>query len=611
MNLSPDQITQPVKGPSNPETQTTTLIRLLSLLTPFKGLVILSVIFGAVTVVCGIGLMATSAYIISAAALQPSIAVLQIPIVGVRFFGISRGLSRYLERYVSHDVAFRLLSQLRVRFYQALEPLAPARLQQFQSGDLLNRLIEGVNTLENFYVRAVAPPFVAMLVMLFSALFLASYDLSLTFTISIFWIALGIGVPVLIHILSHRPGRNLVHLRAELNKALIDGIQGMPDLQAFNAVKASKKRINSLTLNLAKTQTHLAKIDGLQISLGILLANTGAWMILILSIQLVNQERIEGLYLASLVLVALTSFEALYALPDAAKYLENSLEAARRLIYIIDAEPEVKGANFPIHLKFESNNSVLDIQNLWFKYPIDNRSFHCRDESQYVLEDISFSLQRSKRLALVGPSGAGKTTLVNILLRFWEFEEGKILFCGNDIRLYNQTDVRRMISVVSQHTYLFNTTIRENLLIANPDAKDSELFDAAEQAQIHNFIQSLPNGYDTWIGEQGHLLSGGERQRIAIARALLKNAPLLILDEATVNLDVRTEHQVIWAIQKLMNNRTTLMITHRLTMLDTMDEVIVLDKGRIVERNTHQELLQNDGLYKRMWNLQHTIITEE
>jgi ABC-type multidrug transport system fused ATPase/permease subunit len=403
----------------------------------------------------------------------------------------------------------------------------------------------------------------------------------------------------------------LINLRVNLNKALIDGIQGMPDLYAFNAARANKDRINSLTLNLTKTQTRLARIDGLMTSLKILLANTGAWMILILSIQLVNQDRIEGLYLASLVLVALTSFEALYSLPDAAKYLENSLEAARRLFYIVDAEPEVQDAIFPINLKVQPNNPILDVQNLWFKYPIDDQSNHSKDMRHYVLKDISFSLQPGERLAMIGPSGAGKSTLVNILLRFWEFEEGKIFFAGNDIHLYSQTDVRRVISVVSQQTYLFNTTVRENLLIAKPDAKDSELVKAAEQAQIHQFIQSLPNGYDTWIGEQGYLLSGGERQRIAIARALLKNAPLLILDEATVNLDVRTEHQILGTIQTLMEDRTTFVITHRLTMLDRMDEIIVLDKGKIVERNTHQELMQSDGVYQRMWNLQHEIITAQ
>ena len=610
MISSRSRITNPSVNPSRLKSQPNIFIRLLSLLKPFKGLVTLSVIFGAATVGCGIGLLAASAYIISAAALQPSIAVLQVPIVGVRFFGISRGLFRYLERYVSHDVTFRLLSHLRIRYYKALEPLAPARLQQFHSGDILSRLIMGVNTLENFYIRAVAPPLVALLVMIFSGLFLASYNPILTIAISIFWIALGIGVPILVHTLSRRPGREIVVQRTAMNIALIDGIQGMPDLQVFNAASAQNERIRELSQELAKTETHLARIGGIQTSLGVLLANLGAWTVLILTIQLVNQGQIEGLYLASLVLVALTSFEAIFPLPDAANYLENSLEAARRLFKIVDTVPEVKDSATPIQFKYTPDKLELDVCNLWFRYPVDTKSVQDENQNPYVLENISFSLQPGKRLAVVGASGAGKTTLINILLRFWEFEEGEIFLGGNDIRLYNQNEVRRFISVVSQHTYLFNTTVRENLLIAKPDAKDSEIIHAAKKAQVHRFIQSLPNGYDTWIGEQGYLLSGGERQRLAIARALLKNAPLLILDEASANLDARTEQQVLLSIQELMEDRTTMVITHRMTMLEIMDEIIVLDKGRIVERNTHQELLLREGLYNRMWSLQHQFIAE-
>lgn len=347
MSSSRSRITDPSVKSSRLKSQTNIIIRLLSLLTPFKGLITLSVIFGAATVGCGIGLMATSAYIISAAALQPSFAVLQVPIVGVRFFGISRGLFRYLERYVSHDVTFRLLSHLRVRFYQALEPLAPARLQHFHSGDLLTRLILGINTLENFYVRAAAPPLVALLVMIFTGLFFASHNPILTIAIGVFWITLGVVVPILVHTLSRRPGRQIVVQRTAMNNALIDGIQGMPDLQMFDAAGAEYKRLGMISHELTNTETHLARINGFQTFSGVLLANLGAWTILILTIQLVNQRQIEAVYLASLVLVALTSFEAIFPLPDAAKYLERSLEAARRLFNLVDTEPEVKNSTTP------------------------------------------------------------------------------------------------------------------------------------------------------------------------------------------------------------------------------------------------------------------------
>ena len=211
---------------------------------------------------------------------------------------------------------------------------------------------------------------------------------------------------------------------------------------------------------------------------------------------------------------------------------------------------------------------------------------------------------RNGRIAIVGPSGAGKSTLINLLLRFFEVEQGKIMLGGHPLQSYQQEDVRNMISVVSQRTHLFNGTIRDNLLIARPKAADDELIAAAQQAQIHDFITSLPKGYETWIGEQGLRLSGGERQRLAIARAILKHTPILILDEATANLDAITERNVLQAIESLMANRTTLMITHRLTGLEAVDEILVLREGSIVERGTHDTLLQQDGLYRHMWDLQ-------
>jgi ABC-type multidrug transport system fused ATPase/permease subunit len=236
------------------------------------------------------------------------------------------------------------------------------------------------------------------------------------------------------------------------------------------------------------------------------------------------------------------------------------------------------------------------------------------------LKEVSFNLPQGKRLAIVGPSGAGKSTLVSLLLRFWEFEEGEILLGGRDLRRYAQDDLRSCLAVVSQNAYLFSASVLDNLRMARPTASEAEIIQAAKQARIHDFIRSLPQGYDTWIGEQGLQLSGGERQRLAIARALLKTAApcrqteslssdstLLILDEATANLDAITEQQVLRSIQTLMEGRTSLVVTHRLVGMDTMDEILVLDRGRVVERGFHAELVKATGLYRRMWDLQRGI----
>jgi ATP-binding cassette subfamily C protein CydC len=230
--------------------------------------------------------------------------------------------------------------------------------------------------------------------------------------------------------------------------------------------------------------------------------------------------------------------------------------------------------------------------------------------NRQVLDDITFSLPSGKHLAVVGPSGAGKSTLANLLLRFWDVQAGQIWLGGRDLRSYSPEDVRRCIAVVSQSTYLFNATVRENLLLAHPEASQEEVVQAARRAQIHEVIETLPHGYETWIGEQGLRLSGGERQRLAIARALLKEAPLLLLDEPTANLDALTERSLLETIFTLMQRSSAIMITHRLVGLEAMDEILVLRQGRIVERGAHADLLEIGGLYRRMWELQHQTLVE-
>jgi ABC-type multidrug transport system fused ATPase/permease subunit len=228
----------------------------------------------------------------------------------------------------------------------------------------------------------------------------------------------------------------------------------------------------------------------------------------------------------------------------------------------------------------------------------------------WVLENLDFSLSQGGKIAVVGPSGAGKSTLAYLLLRFWEYTQGRILLGGKELHCYRQEDVRRMLSLVSQTTDLFNATIKDNLLLARPDAAQEDLFRAARLAQMHDFILSLPQGYDTWIGEQGLRMSGGERQRLAVARALLKDAPLLILDEPTANLDPSTERRLLDCLKVMMQDRTTLLITHRLVGLETMDEILVLDKGRVVERGCHADLLEAGGLYRRLWELQNQAVAD-
>ncbi len=566
--------------------------RLLRLASPFWKRMVLAILLGFGTIASSVGLLATSAYIIAFAALQPSIAELQIAIVGVRFFGITRGILRYLERLVSHNAAFRLLERMRLWFYQKLEPLAPARLIHYQSGDLLSRIVADVETLEQFFVRVLAPPMVAVCIAVLMWFLLGTFDPRLAGILIAFLALAGVVTPILIRRLGHGTGHQMVRLRAALNTALVDGVQGCADLLAFTRAQSHQTHITSLSRQYVQLQERMSRVGGLSNALTGLLMNLSTIALLIVAISLINAERIDSVYLALLILAAIASFEAVIPLPSTFQYLESQLAAAQRLYEIVDVRPSVLD---PDETSPEPIDYSLTVRDLRFRYETGDGP---------ALDGIHFQLDQGSQLAVVGPSGAGKSTLVNLLLRFWDYDSGQISLGGYELGSYRGEDLRRMISVVSQHTHLFNDTIRGNLLLAHPGANERDLIQAASQAQIHEFIQSLPHGYDTWIGEAGVRLSGGERQRIAIARALLKNTPILILDEPTANLDSLTEREVVKSLYSLMEGRTTLIITHRLVGLEKVNQILVMREGRIIERGRHHDLIQAGGFYHRMWKLQ-------
>jgi ATP-binding cassette subfamily C protein CydCD len=589
--------------PNHIPAPTSTLLRLFSFLRPYLGWITLSIVLGFITIASGIGLMGTSAYLISAAALQPSIAALQVPIVAVRFFGISRGVFRYLERLASHNTAFRVLADMRVWFYKQLEPLAPARLEQFRSSELFTRILSDINTLENFCIRVVAPPLTAFLVAIFSGLILLSYAPQLTVTFWGFLSLAGIALPWWTFRLARDLGTKTLIARADLNNALVDGIQGLPDLLAFGRGYDQMQCIQNLGDRLAQDQAHYANLSGLGAAFMSLITNMGMWTVLILAIPMVVNGHIDGVYLAVIMLVVFASFEAVQNLPASAQHLEENLRAAENLFGMVDTEPEVKPPTEPRAIPA---NNVITVRDLNFSYP--SPSSTNPSPTHFSLQISSLSLLPGKRLAIVGPSGSGKTTLLNLLLRFWDFQDGDISFGGGDIRIYDPDKLRSKFALVSQNTHLFNASVRENLLIAKPNAREDEIVRATKSAQIHEFIENLPDGYQTFIGEQGLLLSGGERQRLAIARALLQDAPILLLDEPTANLDPLTELAILESIHNLMQGRSTLLITHRLVGMDWMDEILVLQTGQIVERGSHNELLAKDGVYHRMWDLQNLVL---
>ena len=535
--------------------------RLLEFLRPFSSRVVLSILMSIATIGSSVGLMMTSAWLISTAGLQAGITTLGVAPTVVRFFGISRAVFRYLERLVSHDVTLRLLANTRVWFYKRIEPLAPAGLMAYRSGDLIARVVSDVDELQNFFIRSVAPPITAIVISLVAIVGFAIFSPMVAVVLAIFLLLVGVGLPYFAWWQSRHPGRRTVETRAELQVQSIDMVQGVADSLVYEHDQALLSSFRQLNDDLKQDEQKLATFEGIQVGLTVLLVNLAAIVIL-----MVATNRVDHVFLATLALGTIAIFEAIMPLTTSAHHLSQELSSAERLFELADTEPQMMQA--PDTASEPPSDTTVKIENLTFRYQPDQPP---------IYENFSLTIPAGERVAIVGASGTGKTSLINVLLRFWEYESGKVSIGDVDLRALAQEDVRRLFGVMSQHTHLFNTSIEENIRIAHMDASKDEIIAAAKVAHIHDFITSLPQGYDTPVGESGSLLSGGERQRIALARVVLRNAPIWILDEATANLDSQTERAVVGSIDAAAAGKTLIVITHRLPLLSNIRHIITLD----------------------------------
>lgn len=571
--------------------------KLLTFLKPFTGWVLLSILFSTATIASGIGLLGTSAYLISRAALHPSIAELQVAIVGVRFFGISRGIFRYLERLTSHTVNFHLLARLRVWVYQVVEPLVPANAPGISSGDMLNRVMSDVDTLENFYVRVVSPYAAAGLTVIGMGWFIGRIDPLLGMVLVTGMLFSGLLIPLAALWLGRKPGQAIIAARAGWSAKFVESVQGIGDLTAFNRTSDTVRDLEILNRQIHKAQ--IRQVGGsawINASNNLLTSLTVA-AVLWLAVPLVSNGALEGFLLPVLIMLVLASFEAVTPLAQAAHVHSATQQAGARLFELEKITPAVSDPQRPLTIKDQPH--IVDMQKLTFKYLAGEPA---------VLRGIDLTLEPGKKIAVVGPSGAGKSTISNLLLRLWDYDQGEILFDGTDQRLYRVEEMRRQFTVVSQTTYIFNASVRQNLRLADPEAEDNALLHAIQKAGLEDWLRALPDGLDTWVGEHGLRLSGGERQRLAIARALLRDTPFVILDEPTANLDAVTEAGLVDRLHTLLNHKSVLWITHRLVGIDHMDEIVVLDKGKIVERGSHATLINTGGLYTRLWQYQNSML---
>jgi ATP-binding cassette subfamily C protein CydC len=546
------------------------LCRMLAEARPLRGRLALSILLGACSIGAGIGLMATSGYLISKSALEPPILSLGVAIGLVQFFGVSRAAFRYFERLVSHDAAFRFLGRLRVSFYERLEPLVPGGLGAARSGDLLSRFVGDVETMQFLFLRALAPPLVA-LVACAGAVSVAAIVLPVAAPV----LGAGLAAGALIAAMAtgsaaRASARREAPLRAELVSEVVEALALTPELVAFGRVDWELERIDVVDRSLARLARRHRRITGLGEALVLLASGLTLIAVLAVAASAVAGGRLGGVWLGMLALLALSSFEAVRPLPVAAQQSGALASAAERLYELADRPAPV---HEPLRPLPPSATGVLRLEQARFRYD---------ERGPWVLDGASLELEPGRRLALVGESGAGKTTIANILVRFLELDGGRATLNGHDLRDYAQNDVRRLVALAGQDAHLFSTTIRENVRFARPGASDDEIADSLRRAGIWEWVASLPAGLDTYVGETGDQVSGGQRRRIALARAFLSGAPLLILDEPTAHLDRATAEAILDDLLASADDVGLLVITHDELMLDRFDRVLRLENGRIV-----------------------------
>jgi ATP-binding cassette, subfamily C, bacterial CydC len=553
------------------------LRRLTRLAAPVRGWVLLAALASFGALAANIALMTAAPYLISKATLVTGFAALAVAVTAVRAFAIARAALRYSERYVVHLAALRVLTEIRVRLYRAIEPLAPGGLRAFRSGDLLARTVADVDTLDAFFVRGLVPPAAAVLAVAFACAILAAFEPAMAVVLFAFLAIGGVAVPLAARRLARRPSERSIAARAELQAGLASDLSGLTDLTAFGQEGRLGGDLAASSRAMDRERRTLSSIRGAGAGVGSILAGAAGLAVLALAIPEVRDGGIEGVFLASVPLVVFAAYEAVEPLGDAFREVELSRAAAARTFEIVDAPAPVPEPEEPLA---PPAHPSLELRDVRFRYD---------ERSPEVLDGVSLALGSGDRLGLTGPSGAGKTTIVGLLLRFWDAVSGEVLFDGVDVRRFRADDVRSLIGVVPQQVYLFNGSLRDNLLVADGDADDAKILDACARAGLRAFLRSLPSGLDTLVGDDGLKLSGGERQRVAIARAVLKDAPILILDEATANLDAATEAEVVEQIDVFAQDKTLLVISHRPVALELADRVMTL--GSVNERAREREAL--------------------
>ncbi|MGO1189805.1 heme ABC transporter ATP-binding protein/permease CydC [Vibrio casei] len=550
----------------------------------------LGMLLALATLVASIGLLTLSGWFIAAA----SVAGLTIaretfnymlPGGGVRGFAMARTAGRWGERVVSHDATFKLLADLRIFFFKKLTPLIPGRMSKLRDADLLNRLVADVDAMDHVYLRLVSPIIVGIFGIISLTLLLAWFDLTIGLTLGAILLTLLLLWPVIFYKLGKQNGETLTQNKAKLRIATLDWVQGHSELVLFGAEPKYRQAISDHQDKLVKNQFKNAHYTGLASAL-LLLANGWSLVLIIwMAADGVNGQPPSPM-VALMAFATMASFELLMPIAGAFQYLGQTLESARRLNEILHATPDIVFPKSGVEHTQEYN---LVLNHVTFQY---------YDSETLALDDVSLELKSGQKMAIVGQTGSGKSTLLQLLTRQFDVTSGELYIGDSPITQWTEKGLRESISVVSQRVDILNGTLKDNLHLAKPDANDIELLSILKQVGLEYLNEGL--GLDTWLGDGGRQLSGGEKRRVGIARALLHNAPILLLDEPTEGLDKQTENQIMQLLNQHSKGKTVVFVTHRLVGLDRMDSICLMEQGKIVEQGSHHDLLAQQGLYHRL-----------
>ncbi|HHE5700720.1 TPA: cysteine/glutathione ABC transporter ATP-binding protein/permease CydC [Citrobacter amalonaticus] len=563
------------------------LLPYLTLYKRHKWMLTLGIVLAIITLLASIGLLTLSGWFLSASAVAGFAGIYSfnymLPAAGVRGAAITRTAGRYFERLVSHDATFRVLQHLRIHTFSKLLPLSPAGLARYRQGELLNRIVADVDTLDHLYLRVISPLVGAFVVIMVVTIGLSVLDVTLACTLGGVMLLTLFIMPPVFYRAGKTTGQNLTHLRGQYRQQLTAWLQGQAELTIFGASDRYRAQMEATELQWHEAQRRQSELTALSQALMLLIGAVAILLMLWMAAGGVGGNTQPGALIALFVFCALAAFEALAPVTGAFQHLGQVIASAMRITELTEQKPEVI---FPTDVSDVPAKVTLTLRDVAFSYP---------GQAQKALDSLSLQVNPGEHIAILGRTGCGKSTLLQLLTRAWDPQQGEILLNDRPIAALNEATLRKTISVVPQRVHLFSATLRDNLRLAAPNASDEQLADTLRRVGLEKLLDDT--GLNSWLGEGGRQLSGGELRRLAIARALLHDAPLMLLDEPTEGLDATTESQMLELLADVMRGKTLLMVTHRLRGLARFDQIIVMDNGQIIEQGNHADLLAQQGRY--------------